>query len=117
MFLLSRVREHYDQTKDNTESVAFGIRSTGRLITGAALIMVAVFWGFAAGDLVGLQQMGFGLGVAILIDATIVRMILVPSAMRLLGDWNWYLPRWLEWMPDLRVEGTREATGPTGAGD
>ena len=95
VFLLSRVREHYDQTRDNTESVAFGIRSTGRLITGAALIMVAVFWGFAAGDLVGLQQMGFGLGIAILIDAMVVRMILVPSAMRLLGDWNWYLPRWL----------------------
>ena len=117
VFLLSRVREHYDQTKDNTESVAFGIRSTGRLITGAALIMVAVFWGFAAGDLVGLTQMGFGLGIAILIDATVVRMILVPSAMRLLGDWNWYLPRWLEWLPDLRVEGAREATAPTGADD
>jgi RND superfamily putative drug exporter len=117
VFLLSRVREHYDQTKDNTESVAFGIRSTGRLITGAALIMVAVFWGFAAGDLVGLQQMGFGLGIAILIDATVVRMILVPSAMRLLGDWNWYLPRWLRWLPDLRVEGSSEATAPSGADD
>ena len=117
VFLLSRVREHYDQTKDNTESVAFGIRSTGRLITGAALIMVAVFWGFSAGDLVGLQQMGFGLGVAILADATVVRMILVPSAMKLLGDWNWYLPKWLEWMPDLRVEGASEATAPTGADD
>ena len=117
VFLLSRVREHYDQTGDNTESVAFGIRSTGRLITGAALIMVAVFWGFAAGDLVGLQQMGFGLGMAILIDATVVRMILVPSAMKLLGNWNWYLPRWLEWLPDLRVEGATEATAPSGADD
>ena len=117
VFLLSRVREHYDQTKDNTESVAFGIRSTGRLITGAALIMVAVFWGFAAGDLVGLQQMGFGLGIAILIDATVVRMILVPSAMKLLGRWNWYLPSWLEWLPDLRVEGSMEATASSGADD
>ena len=79
VFLLSRIRERFDQTKDNTESVAFGIRSTGRLITGAALIMVAVFWGFAAGDLVGLQQMGFGLGIAILLDATIVRIVLVPA--------------------------------------
>ena len=79
VFLLSRIRERFDQTQDNTDSVAFGIRSTGRLITGAALIMVAVFWGFAAGDLVGLQQMGFGLGIAILIDATIVRMVLVPA--------------------------------------
>ena len=95
------------QTNDNTESVAFGIRSTGRLITGAALIMVAVFWGFAAGDLVALQQMGFGLGVAVLLDATIVRMVLVPASMKLLGRWNWYLPRWLEWMPDLRVEAER----------
>ena len=104
VFLLSRIREWFDQTKDNTESVAFGIRSTGRLITGAALIMVAVFWGFAAGDLVGLQQMGFGLGIAILLDASIVRMVLVPASMKLLGKWNWYLPSWLNWLPDLRVE-------------
>ena len=104
VFLLSRIRERFDQTHNNTESVAFGIRSTGRLITGAALIMVAVFWGFAAGDLVGLQQMGFGLGIAVLLDATIVRMVLVPASMKLLGKWNWYLPTWLEWLPDLRVE-------------
>ena len=104
VFLLSRIRERFDQTHDNTESVAFGIRSTGRLITGAALIMVAVFWGFAAGDLVALQQMGFGLGIAVLLDATIVRMVLVPAAMKLLGKWNWYLPPWLNWLPDLRVE-------------
>jgi len=84
--------------------VAFGIRTTGRLITGAAVIMVAVFWAFSAGDIIGLQQMGFGLGVAILIDATIVRMVLVPASMKLLGDHNWYLPAMLNWMPDLRVE-------------
>jgi RND superfamily putative drug exporter len=105
VFLLSRIRERFDATGDNTESVAFGIRSTGRLITGAALIMVAVFWGFAAGDLVALQQMGFGMGAAILIDATVVRMVLVPSSMKLLGRWNWYLPKWMSWLPDLRVEG------------
>ncbi len=104
VFLLSRIRERFDATGDNTGSVAFGIRSTGRLITGAALIMVAVFWGFAAGDLVGLQQMGFGLGLAVLIDATIVRIILVPASMKLLGETNWYLPKWLEWLPDVRVE-------------
>ena len=103
VFLLSRIRERFDQTQDNTESVAFGIRSTGRLITGAALIMVAVFWGFAAGDLVGLQQMGFGLGTAILLDATIIRMVLVPASMKILGKWNWYLPSWLDWLPDFRV--------------
>ena len=84
--------------------MAFGIRSTGRLITGAALIMVAVFWGFAAGSLVGLQQMGFGLGIAILLDATIVRTVMVPASMRLLGKWNWYLPSWLEWIPNVRFE-------------
>ncbi len=117
VFLLSRVRERFDQTGDNTESVAFGIRSTGRLITGAALIMVAVFYGFAAGDLVGLQQMGFGLGTAILLDATIVRMVLVPASMKLLGNWNWYLPKWLEWMPDLRVEAGRGSTVPSPADD
>ena len=104
VFLLSRIRERFDQTQDNTESVDFGIRSTGRLITGAALIMVAVFWGFALGDLVPLQQMGFGLGLAVLLDATIVRMVLVPASMKLLGRWNWYLPGWLEWLPDFRVE-------------
>ena len=114
VFLLSRIRERYDQTGDNTESVAFGVRSTGRLITGAALIMVAVFWGFAAGDLVGLQQMGFGLGIAVLLDATIVRIVLVPASMKLLGKWNWFLPSWLGWLPDPRVE-SEEATPATQA--
>ena len=65
---------------------------------------MAVFWGFATGQLVGLQQMGFGLGIAILLDAAIVRIVLVPASMRLLGNWNWYLPNWLQWLPDLRVE-------------
>ena len=104
VFLLSRIRERFDQTQDNTGSVAFGIRTTGRLITGAALIMVAVFWAFSAGDIIGLQQMGFGLGTAILLDATIVRMVLVPASMKLLGKWNWYLPPMLSWLPDLRIE-------------
>ena len=117
VFLLSRIRERFDQTGDNTGSVAFGIRSTGRLITGAALIMVSVFWALSASDLVALQQMGFGLGIAVLIDATIVRMVLVPAAMRLLGRWNWYLPGWLEWLPDLRVETEREAPAPAFADD
>ncbi|MCH7802131.1 MAG: MMPL family transporter [Chloroflexi bacterium] len=119
VFLLSRIRERYDQTGDNTESVAFGVRATGRLITGAALIMVAVFWGFAAGDLIGLQQMGFGLGTAILIDATIVRMVLVPASMKMLGEWNWYLPGFLNWLPDLRVGSGDDthAPDPAAAGD
>ncbi|MBI2856478.1 MAG: MMPL family transporter [Chloroflexi bacterium] len=116
VFLLSRIREHFDQTRDNTGSVAFGIRTTGRLITGAALIMVAVFWGFATGSIVGLQQVGFGLGIAILLDASIVRIILVPAGMRLLGRWNWYLPSVLHWLPDFRVEAhtTTPATSTEG---
>ena len=115
VFLLSRIRERFDRTQDNAGSVAFGIRTTGRLITGAALIMVAVFWAFAAGDIIGLQQMGFGLGVAVLLDATIVRMVLVPAAMQLLGTRNWYLPPVLSWLPDLRVdaEAAEHAVAPS----
>jgi RND superfamily putative drug exporter len=105
VFLISRIREEYDKTRDNTEAVAYGLRTTGGIITGAAIIMVAVFSGFAAGRLTALEQMGFGLAIAVLIDATIVRSILVPSTMRLLGDRNWYLPGWLEWLPKLDVEG------------
>ena len=105
VFLLSRIREHYDLTGDNTESVAYGLRTTAGIITGAALIMVAVFGGFASGQLVAFQQMGFGLAVAVFVDATIVRSVLVPSSMKLLGHWNWYLPRWLSWLPDVSVEG------------
>src|ERR671918_255484 len=86
-------------------SVLFGLRTTAGIITGAALIMVAVFTGFAAGRLGPLQQMGFGLAVAVFMDATIVRSLLVPASMRLLGDWNWYLPRWLNWLPQVKVEG------------
>ncbi len=115
VFLLSRIRERYDQIHDNQESVAFGLRSTAGMITGAALIMVAVFGGFAAGQLVMFQQVGFGLGVAVLLDATIVRSVLIPASMRLLGDRNWYFPRFLEWLPDVRVEGDLETDLVAGA--
>jgi RND superfamily putative drug exporter len=108
IFLLSRIKEHYDLTGDNNGSVAFGLGSTGAIITGAALIMVAVFAGFAAGDLVMFQQMGFGLAVAVILDATIVRSVLVPATMKLLGERNWYLPTWLEWLPQIHIEGRRE---------
>jgi RND superfamily putative drug exporter len=101
VFLLSRIREHFNDTGNNTESVAFGLQSTGRLITSAAMIMVAVFSGFAAGSLVMFQQMGFGLAIAVLIDATLVRSVLVPASMKLLGTKNWYFPAWLGWLPDL----------------
>jgi RND superfamily putative drug exporter len=105
VFLLSRIREHFDQTRRNTESVAVGLQSTARIITGAALIMVVVFGGFATGELVAFQQMGFGMAVAVFLDATVVRTILVPAAMALLGDRNWYLPTWLRWLPNVSVEG------------
>jgi putative drug exporter of the RND superfamily len=113
VFLLSRIREHFDATGDNRASVAVGLQSTAKIITGAALIMVAVFAGFAAGKLVTFQQMGFGLAVAVFLDATIVRMVLVPASMSLLGDRNWYFPRWLQWLPDLRVEGSAPKHRPT----
>jgi RND superfamily putative drug exporter len=105
VFLLSRIKERFDITGDNGESVAYGLRTTGALITGAALIMVAVFAGFAAGRLVTFQQMGFGLAIAVLLDATIVRTILVPASMKLLGSRNWYFPSWLEWIPNVSIEG------------
>ncbi len=95
VFLLSRIKEEYERTGDNKGAVSQGIGVTAGIITGAALIMVAVFAGFASGKLVMFQQMGFGLGVAVLLDATLVRTMLVPSAMSLFGKWNWYLPRWL----------------------
>ena len=104
VFLLSRIRERYDQTGDNARAVAYGLRSTGGMITGAALIMVAVFGGFAAGETIVNQQVGFGLAVAVFLDATLVRSVLVPASMEVLGRGNWYLPRWLNWLPDLRVE-------------
>jgi RND superfamily putative drug exporter len=107
VFLLSRIRERYDQTRNNSEAISFGLRSTANIITGAAAIMIIVFSGFALGELVMFQQLGFGLAVAIFFDATIVRMVLVPATMAMVGDWNWYLPSWLNWLPDMRVEGPR----------
>ena len=107
VFLLSRIRERYVQTGDSDGAVSHGIGSTARIITGAALIIIAVFGGFAVGDLVMFQQMGFGVAISLLIDATIIRSVLLPSIMKLLGEWNWYLPSRLEWLPDFHVEGSR----------
>jgi putative drug exporter of the RND superfamily len=112
VFLLSRIRERYRQTGDNRDAIVHGVGSTGRIITGAALIIIAVFSGFARGDLVMFQQMGFGVAVALLLDATIVRLVLVPAAMQLLGKRNWYLPTWLRWLPDVHVEGADRGTRP-----
>ncbi len=113
VFLLSRIREHFDRTGRNTESVAVGLQSTAKIITGAAGIMMVVFGGFATGDLVAFQQMGFGMAIAVLLDATVVRMILVPATMAVLGDRNWYLPNWLSWMPNLHIEGSSSPAHPS----
>ena len=112
VFLISRIRERFAQTGDNRDAIVHGVSSTGRIITGAALIIVAVFSGFARGDLVMFQQMGFGVAVALLLDATVVRLVLVPAAMELLGDRNWYLPSWLRWLPDVHVEGDARRRQP-----
>jgi RND superfamily putative drug exporter len=112
VFLLSRIREHFNRTGDNRAAVAHGITSTAAIITGAALIMVAVFSGFALGELIPFQQLGFGMGVALLLDATIVRSVLVPAGMRLLGARNWYLPKWLRWLPHIDVEGSSAPQPP-----
>jgi RND superfamily putative drug exporter len=109
VFLVSRIKERYDQVGDTKEAVATGVASTARIITGAALIIVVVFIGFARGQLVQFQQMGFGVAVALLLDATIIRSVVLPSALTLLGDRTWYLPSWLDWLPHLDVEsGPRE---------
>jgi uncharacterized membrane protein YdfJ with MMPL/SSD domain len=114
VFLLSRIRERYDQTCDTRDAVGWGVASTARIITGAALIIVAVFSGFARGDLVMFQQMGFGVAVSLLIDATLIRSVLLPSIMALLGDRSWYLPRWLEWIPHVEIEGRAEPQAQRG---
>lgn len=113
VFLLSRIKERFDETGDNALAVAHGMRSTSGLITGAALIMVTVFSGFATGQIGSMQQMGFGLAVAVILDATIIRCVLVPASMQLLGNRNWYLPNWMGWLPEISLEG---AGSPLGCG-
>ena len=108
MLLLSRVKEAYDAGSSNEESVWLGINATAALITSAAIVMVLVFAAFATSRIMFFQQIGVGLGVAILIDATVIRAILLPASMKLLGDWNWYMPKWLEWLPRVSAEGERE---------
>jgi putative drug exporter of the RND superfamily len=116
VFLLSRIREDYDRTGDNAEAVAHGLAVTARVITAAAAIMVVVFAGFVLSPERALQMFGLGLATAVLVDATIVRLVLVPATMEMLGDRNWWLPRWLDRvLPDIHVEGrpTRpSAEGP-----
>ena len=92
VLLLSRIREEYEKTGDNAAAVGAGLQHTGRLITAAAAIMATVFFGFAAADLVVIKAIGIGMGIAVVLDATIVRALLVPATMRLLGRWNWWAP-------------------------
>jgi RND superfamily putative drug exporter len=110
VFLMSRIKERYDASGDTRQAVASGVASTARIITGAALIIIVVFVGFARGQLVQFQQMGFGVAVALLLDATIIRSVVLPSTMALLDKRIWYLPRWLEWLPHVGVERPAEAT-------
>ncbi|MED5541910.1 MAG: MMPL family transporter [Actinomycetota bacterium] len=105
VFLLSRVKEEYLLSGDNSQSVIFGISNTARVITSAALIMISVFLGFVTNPDPIMKMMGLGLATAIFVDATIVRVVLVPASMKLMGDANWWFPRWLEWLPRLNIEG------------
>ena len=112
VFLMSRIKERYDQSGSTREAVTTGVATTARIITGAALIIVVVFAGFARGDLVMFQQMGFGVAVALLLDATVIRSVVLPSTLSLLGDRTWYLPGWLEWLPHVEVERPTPAVRP-----
>jgi putative drug exporter of the RND superfamily len=105
VFLLSRIKEEYDRTHDNADAVAHGLAKTARLITAAAAVMICVFGSFVLSDLRVLKLIGFGLAFAVFIDATVVRLVLVPATMELLGDRNWWFPKALEWLPRVQVEG------------
>ncbi|MGO8904072.1 MAG: MMPL family transporter [Solirubrobacteraceae bacterium] len=104
VFILSRVREAHDDGMSTEDAIAHGIKATAGVVTSAAFVMVAVFAIFATLEELTFKMMGVGLGVAVLLDATIVRAVLLPATMKLLGDWNWYLPGWLEWMPRITTE-------------
>jgi len=121
IFILTRVREAYDRGLSTEDAVEHGISTTAGVVSSAALVMVGVFAVFALMPILDMKEMGIGLAVAVLIDATIIRAVLLPASMKLLGDWNWYLPKWLEWLPRLEPgeRGEREqlappALGPTG---
>jgi RND superfamily putative drug exporter len=104
VFILSRVKEYFDRGLSTEQAVEKGIRSTAGVVTSAAVVMVFVFGVFALMPIIDMKEMGIGLAAAVLIDATIVRAVLLPATMKLLGEWNWYLPTWLEWLPTLEQE-------------
>jgi uncharacterized membrane protein YdfJ with MMPL/SSD domain len=109
VFIISRVREAYDRGMKTEDAVAHGIKTTAGVVTSAALVMVGVFSIFATLPILDMKELGVGLAAAVLIDATIVRAVLLPATMKLLGDWNWYLPSWLSWLPKLEHEATPAA--------
>ena len=119
VFILSRIREAHNRGMATDDSIAFGIKATAGVVTSAALVMFAVFAIFASLQFMFLKQFGVGLAAAVLVDATVIRAVLLPATMKLLGDWNWYLPTWLEWLPNLGDEGdvavTRVAPEAPGA--
>ncbi len=116
VFILTRIREAFDRGRPTEEAVTHGIKTTAGVVTSAAIVMISVFAIFATLSLLIFKQLGVGLAVAVLIDATIIRGVLLPATMKLLGDWNWYLPRWLEWLP--RVAGPEgEAALPPRPGE
>jgi uncharacterized membrane protein YdfJ with MMPL/SSD domain len=115
VFILSRIREAYDRGMKTEEAVEHGIKTTAGVVTSAAIVMVGAFAIFATMPILDMKEMGIGLAVAVLIDATIVRAVLLPATMRLLGDWNWYLPKWLEWLPRLEHETRAPEAAPEAA--
>jgi uncharacterized membrane protein YdfJ with MMPL/SSD domain len=104
VFILTRIREAYDRGMPSDQAVSHGIKTTAGVVTSAAVVMISVFAIFATLSLLIFKQLGVGLALAVLIDATIIRAVLLPATMKLLGDWNWYLPRWLEWLPHVTHE-------------
>src|SRR5205085_8166349 len=110
VFIISRIREAYDRGMKTEDAVAHGITTTAGVVTIAALVMVGAFAVFAMLPIIDMKELGVGLAAAVLIDATIVRAVLLPATMKLLGDWNWYLPRWLEWLPKLEAHGEKIRT-------
>ena len=114
VFILSRIREAYDRGLSTEDAVVHGIKTTAGIVTSAAVVMVGAFAIFATLPILDMKEMGIGLAAAVLIDATIVRAVLLPAAMMLLGNRNWYLPRWLEWLP--RLEHAESRTAPVAAG-
>jgi uncharacterized membrane protein YdfJ with MMPL/SSD domain len=112
VFILSRVKELRDAGLSTEEAVARGIKRTAGTVTSAAIIMVAVFAIFGTLRMIMMKQMGVGLALAVLIDATVIRGVLLPAAMKLLGEWNWYMPRWLDWVPSLTAESLEREAAP-----